>query len=229
MTAEIDPTLLPQLHMGHRARERHTERIRLATAKVSELGELSLRFASTERAPVRTDGRRENDAEHSYMLAIIAPYLAHEYYPKLDESLVALFSLIHDLPEVIVGDTPSFILTDEQREAKEAAEAAAVEELLQILPEPWNSLLVRYEQQEEPEARLVRLVDKIMPAILQVHGDGRATFRQTYGIETRAEVEEPRIKNDQKLREKYPGFPEIHDVKRLFWETSLDDMFPVGS
>lgn len=179
---------------------------------VVALGCFAARFALVERATQKVDGTKENDTEHSYMLGLIAVHLATKFYPDLDTGLVVKFALIHDAPEVIVGDTPTFAITAEQRAAKESAEEAAAKELIASLQKPWGELLERYEQQEEREARFVRLVDKMMPALMHIHGDGRATFKDSYGIKTEEQFWAARDNRAQELRDQYPEFPEIHDV-----------------
>ena len=67
------------------------------TRMAIELSELSEALALEDRTLVRhAPGRLENVAEHSLMLAIIAPAIAETYYSDLDPGLVARFAAIHD-------------------------------------------------------------------------------------------------------------------------------------
>ena len=64
------------------------------------------------------DGRRENDAEHSWHMAVMA-YLLREYAnEQVDISRVMLMCLIHDLVEIDAGDTYAYD-TENQKTQKE--------------------------------------------------------------------------------------------------------------
>ena len=55
-----------------------------------------------------TDGiRKENDAEHSWHIAVMA-VLLHEYVPEADLTKVMTMVLIHDLVEIDAGDTYAY-------------------------------------------------------------------------------------------------------------------------
>ena len=67
-------------------------------------------------------GRRENDAEHAWHMAIMA-YLLQEYSnEKIDVAKMMLMLLIHDLVEIDAGDTYAYdndgLKTQASREKK---------------------------------------------------------------------------------------------------------------
>jgi putative hydrolase of HD superfamily len=190
------------------------------------LGEFTVRFAAVERAPRYPNGDRETDVEHSYHLALSATELAADYYPDLDVGLVAQFSLVHDLPEVYTGDTWTFNISDEDRSKKEQAEKEATKKLFQELPPYTAQLLERYEQQTEPEARFVRFVDKLLPAIINIMAGQANTFKEDYGMASAAQVRANREARTAKLQAMFPEFQFIHVVRDLLSETSLEHMFP---
>lgn len=69
------------------------------------MGAVASRLVAEERTRCNhPDGRAENVAEHSFMLAKVAPELAILLYPKLDPGLVARFAIVHDDVEAYVGD-----------------------------------------------------------------------------------------------------------------------------
>lgn len=189
------------------------------------LGELTVRFASVERAPRYPDGHRENDAEHSYHLALSAVELAANYYPDLDIGLVAQYSLVHDLPESQVGDTWTFGISDEAMAKKELAESKATEKLIKELPPHTAQLLKRYEQQVEPEARFVRFVDKLTPAIINIMAGDAITFVQDHGITTIEELRAGHKARAEKLQKMFPEFQFIHLVRELISDTSARHVF----
>jgi len=181
------------------------ERVARATM---DLGRLAMRFAQVERVPRYDEASRENDAEHSFMLALVAPEIATSYFPRLDPGLVAQFSIVHDLIELETGDVATFTLSDEALESKEAAEQHALHDLADKLPRHSRQLLLRYEAQQEPEARFVRLIDKLLPVVVDIFGPGKKVMQEDYDITSSTQLVENERRLSQKLRERFPE-PEL--------------------
>jgi len=159
------------------------------------------------------------------MLGLLAPYIAKELYPELDLGLIAQFATVHDMTESVTGDVSTFKISEEERIKKEAAEKEALKILQTELPTYWADLLVRYETQTEPEARFVKVVDKIMPALMHMHGDGLAMFSGFYGVNTAHEVLEGRRPTDDSLMRDYPEFAEVIEIRKLMSVRSVEIMF----
>lgn len=127
-------------------------------------------------------GRRENDAEHSWHIALMA-YLFREYAnEEVDILRVMLMCLVHDIVEIDAGDTYAY---DAQGlETQKAREAAARERLYSILPEDQGAELAalfdEFEACETPEARFARALDNIQPMMLN-HSNGGGDWRE-HGI-----------------------------------------------
>jgi putative hydrolase of HD superfamily len=190
-----------------------------------ELSKLTIRFAKVERAPRYPTGERENDVEHSFHLALLAAELAADYYPELDIAMVTQYSLVHDLPESYVGDTWTLGIGDEDRAKKEKSEKEATDWLLRELPPHTAQLLKRYEEQVEPEARFVRLVDKLTPSIINMMAGKASTFSQDHGIKTIKELRANHKANAERLQKMFPEFEFIHMVRELISETSSEQIF----
>ena len=144
--------------------------------QVVALGELVFKFGGTDRVTYYPDGETsESDTDHTVMLAIIACSLASKCAPQLNVGRVAEFALAHDLPEVYAGDTPTLRITTAERQAKEEREAEAqgrISEEFQLLG--WVPRMIEeYESLSSPEARFVKALDKLMPAISHVLNGGR--------------------------------------------------------
>ncbi|GAB3882693.1 hypothetical protein GCM10027612_13630 [Microbispora bryophytorum subsp. camponoti] len=77
--------------------------------------------------------RRENDAEHSWHLAMMAMTLAEHAPPETDISRVVAMLLVHDIVEVDAGDT--FIYDPVAVEGQAALERAAADRIFGLLPE----------------------------------------------------------------------------------------------
>lgn len=128
------------------------------------------------------DGRAENDAEHSFMLALIAVPLAEQYYPKLDSGLVAKYALVHDLTEAYVGDTPTHNIDDTGLKNKAELERGGREQMRKeygSLAPSLVALVEDYERQTDPEARFVRMLDKLVTISIQFPNN-YATMRKAF-------------------------------------------------
>jgi 5'-deoxynucleotidase YfbR-like HD superfamily hydrolase len=145
------------------------------------------------------------------MLAFVAPLLAEEYYPYLDANLIARFATIHDAVEAYVGDTPTHDIDVSGLASKEEREKKGLEQLLldyQGLPS-FVKLISDYEEQKMPEARLVRVVDKLMPLIVHFL-EGGETLKGHIDVPGLLKNSTQRA---QKLREEYPEFGKLIDAR----------------
>ena len=113
-------------------------------------------------------GRRENDAEHAWHMAVMA-YLLREYSNEpVDIAKVMLMCLIHDIVEIDAGDTYAY---DEAGKATQhEREQKAAERIYGLLPkeqgEPLLELWEEFEAQQTPEAKFAHTMDNIQPMLL---------------------------------------------------------------
>ena len=96
---------------------------------VKNLGNIALRtiqmevdLAGVPRVPRLPNGEVEDDVQHSYSLAILAPELRKQLYPHLDNNKVQGFANAHELLEIATGDVATFNLTKKQLEEKHRRE-----------------------------------------------------------------------------------------------------------
>ncbi|MGH9594205.1 MAG: HD domain-containing protein, partial [Bryobacteraceae bacterium] len=85
------------------------------------------------RRTLLTDGsRRENSAEHSWHLALMALVLAEHADGEIDVGHVIALVVVHDLVEIYAGDTPLYdvAMAADQQER----ETAAAQTLFALLP-----------------------------------------------------------------------------------------------
>lgn len=121
------------------------------------------------RQTVLIDGsRQENDAEHSWHLAMLAMILhEHANEPGLDLLKMIKMVLIHDLVEIDAGDT--FIYDEKGNLDKAEREQAAADRIFAILPADQASelraLWDEFEQRETPEERFAAVIDRLQPLI----------------------------------------------------------------
>lgn len=144
--------------------------------KLTELARLSLQFGQVDRVTLYPDKKTfESDTDHTFMLGMFACVLQEHCAPELDRGKIAEYALIHDFVEVYAGDTVSLGLHD--KSAKEAREHQA---FLRIKNEydatfPWiGETIEKYESLIEPEARFIKVLDKLVPGITHQLNDGYA-------------------------------------------------------
>ncbi len=146
-------------------------------------------------------GRRENDAEHAWHMAIMA-YLLKEYANEpVDIGKVMLMCLIHDIVEIDAGDTYAY--DEVNLKTQKAREDAAKERIFSLLPadqkEELIALFDEFEEWETPESKFAHAMDNIQPLILN-HSNGGAdwrahgvTARQVYGRQNKTKLGSERI------------------------------------
>ncbi|NLL51129.1 MAG: HD domain-containing protein [Peptococcaceae bacterium] len=143
------------------------------------------------RQSVIADGsREENDAEHSWHLAVMAMVL-HEYAndPQLDLLKVIKMVLIHDIVEIDAGDT--FIYDVEGNSSKLEREEKAARRIFGILPkeqeEEFLSLWREFEAQQTAEAKFAAVMDRLEPLLLNSLTKGHTWNK--YGIKSNSVLE----------------------------------------
>ncbi len=127
------------------------------------------------RMNLHADGsKRENDAEHSWHLAVMAMLLEEYCAEKVDIGRVIKIALVHDLVEVYAGDT--FAYDAKGYEDKDEREKMAADKLFGMLePEQaafFRALWDEFEEKETPESRYANAVDRLQPLLLNYLTDG---------------------------------------------------------
>lgn len=120
------------------------------------------------------NGRNENDAEHSWHMALMA-YLLREYAnEEVDIAKVMLMCLIHDIVEIDAGDTYAY--DAEGLQTQKAREEAAKERIFSILPEDQrnelSALFDEFEAYETAESRFAHAMDNFQPLMLNDSNHG---------------------------------------------------------
>jgi len=112
--------------------------------------------------------RRENDAEHSWHLALMVPVLAEYADEPIDVGHTVKLVVVHDLVEIYAGDTPLY--DDELRTSQVERELAAADRLFGLLPDDqareFRALWDEFEARETPEARFAKAIDRLEPNLL---------------------------------------------------------------
>lgn len=186
------------------------------------LGKAAMDFSQVERVPRYASGERESDAEHSFMLALVAPELAVALELPLDVGLVSQYSTVHDLIELKTSDVATFLFSEDDQLQKELDEQVALRELMSELPAHTGMMVARYESQREPEARFVRYVDKLLPVIVDILGAGERVMREDYGVTNSSKLEQCHDELHERLVKKFGGeFPEIDMAHKVLCDLFL--------
>lgn len=113
-------------------------------------------------------GRRENDAEHAWHMALMA-YLLREYAEQpVDIARVMLLCLLHDIVEIDAGDTYAY--DPEGLKTQKAREEAAKQRIFSLLPADQAAELKaafdEFEEGKTPEAKFAHAMDNLQPLLL---------------------------------------------------------------
>lgn len=118
--------------------------------------------------------RRENDAEHSWHLAMMAMLLSE--YAEAEVNLVRVLKmvLIHDLVEIDAGDT--FCYDEQAIQTQADREKAAADRIFGLLPadqtSQLRSLWEEFEAKHSADARFATALDRLQPILHNYHTQG---------------------------------------------------------
>ena len=120
------------------------------------------------------NGRNENDAEHSWHMAIMA-YLFREYAnEEVDITKVMMMCLIHDIVEIDAGDTYAY--DEDGLKTQKDREDAAKQRIFSILPDEQAKELIalfdEFEAYETAESKFAHALDNIQPLMLNNSNNG---------------------------------------------------------
>lgn len=198
--------------------------MKVSYEKITELASLCLDFGKVNRMTAHQDGvTHESDTDHTVMLGIMAGAIAAKLYPHLDRGLITQFALLHDLVEVYAGDTPT--LRNASREFLESKKERETVALQRIHTEfgstfPWiTETIEQYERLDTPEARFIKVLDKIVPKVTAVLNN--AKMLNDLNVANRAEASETFTNQRLKLQALAHDMPELLDLWEHFVEKEL--------
>ncbi len=141
-------------------------------------------------------GRRENDAEHSWHMALMAYVLKEYANEKVDVAKVMMMCLIHDIVEIDAGDTYAYDL--ESLKSQKEREDKAKQRIFSILPpeqaKEFIELFDEFESFETPESKFAHALDNLQPLLLNDSNDGgdwkehNVTAKQVYDRQSKTKL-----------------------------------------
>ncbi len=142
-------------------------------AELDEIGEIleflkaAERLKTIKRTNYLSNGAPESDADHSWMLGLMAIVLSGKMANKINLEKVLMLAIVHDLAEAETGDMPLHEQLSDggAKETKAAAELAAMGKMTSLLPkklgEQIMNLWQEYEENQTAEAKFAKAIDKL--------------------------------------------------------------------
>lgn len=121
-----------------------------------------------------SNDRRENDAEHSFYVAISSMILEDYADNDIDKNKVIRMLLVHDLVEIDADDT--FAYDTLGYKTKYEREQKAADRIFSILSGKkavfYRNLYDEFEEAKTEESKFANLIDRILPIFLNYYNNG---------------------------------------------------------
>lgn len=148
-----------------------TDRLLKQLAFIQEIDKLKYIQRKTR---LFNSNRHENDAEHSWHLAMMALVLAEHANGQVDVGKVIKMVLIHDLVEIDAGDT--FLFDPSKNHLNTAEELSAAHRIFGLLPEDQQEELTaiwqEFEEGKTCEAAFAKAIDRFEPVLQNISNRG---------------------------------------------------------
>ncbi len=126
------------------------------------------------KTPLLDRSRVENDAEHTWQLALMAMVLSEHSRETVDLLRVIKMLLVHDIVEIDAGDT--FAYDHVARTTQAERELKAAERIFAILPADqaveFRALWDEFELKATAEARFANAMDRLQPTLHNFFTEG---------------------------------------------------------
>ncbi len=162
------------------------------------------------------EDRKENDAEHSWHLAILA-FMLEEYAAEpIDTLKVIKMVLLHDVVEIDAGDT--YLYDEEGYKSKAEREEKAAQRIFGLLPDDqrdeYYALWREFEDDITYESRFASILDRMQPLLLNYTKGGIAW-------------KEHGVHKEQVLSRNRPYFDASHELAEVI-ESVIEDVAAKG-
>lgn len=162
------------------------------------------------------EDRKENDAEHSWHLAILA-FMLEEYAAEpIDTLKVIKMVLLHDVVEIDAGDT--YLYDEEGYKSKAEREEKAAQRIFGLLPDDqrdeYYALWIEFEDDITYESRFASILDRMQPLLLNYTKGGIAW-------------KEHGVHKEQVLSRNRPYFDASHELAEVI-ESVIEDAAAKG-
>ena len=145
------------------------------------------------RSKLFNSDRRENDAEHSWHLAMMALVLSEYSDQKIDLLKVIKMVLIHDIVEIDAGDT--FLFDTEKDHDDSEEEKKCAERIFGMLPkkqaDEFMEIWIEFEAGTSNEAKFANSLDNLEPILQNASNEG-GTWKE-FDVDYKTVVEKKKI------------------------------------
>ena len=136
--------------------------------------EIDKMTAVLRRTMLIDKSRRENDAEHSWHIAVMAMLFSEYASEPVDIGRAVQMCVVHDLVEINAGDTFAYDTAGNLNKAEREKEAA--DKLFAVLPEDQGSFIrslwEEFDAMETADAKYAACMDRLQPFLHNVLTDG---------------------------------------------------------
>ncbi len=126
------------------------------------------------RSYLLNNERRENTAEHSWHLAMLALILVEHSNEPVDLLRVIKMVIVHDIVEIDAGDT--FLFDPKGNGDKAEREQLAADRIFGLLPDDQTSELRQlwdeFESRDTADSRFANALDRLMPLLHNYYAGG---------------------------------------------------------
>jgi putative hydrolase of HD superfamily len=140
--------------------------------------------------------RNENDAEHSWHLAMMTIVLAEHSNVPIDILKVLKMVLIHDIVEIDAGDT--FLYDETKSHSNTDAERVAANRIFGLLPkeqaDEFISVWEEFESGQTDEAKFAKSMDRLEPLLQNISNNG-GTWAE-FGVDYKKVYEKKKVIKD---------------------------------
>lgn len=130
--------------------------------------------------------RHENDAEHSWHLAMMVIVLAEYSNEPIDILKVLKMVLLHDIVEIDAGDT--FLYDTTKNHSNTDEELIAAHRIFGLLPEDmtkdFTDTWIEFEEGETNEAKFAKAMDRLEPILQNISNQGGTWTEFNVSFET---------------------------------------------
>jgi putative hydrolase of HD superfamily len=178
-------------------------------------------FATVKRNTIHNkDGIAENNAQHSFQLAIIAWFLSDKESLGLNVEKLITYALVHDIMETYSGTSPVYQRNPKAQNNKDFTEEEAINQINKEFKSfrPFLNSLSNYHSQKDEEAKFIYALDKLLPILnIELNNDD-FYFKNEVTFEKMVEIKEQKISKDKtvykyfELLKKY-----LKEETKFFW------------
>ncbi len=183
-------------------------------------------FANVYRKTITNkDDSIENNAQHSFQLAIVGWYMCQKAKLNLDVEKIIKYSLVHDLVEVYSGNYPAYSRTKDNQTSKELTEKEALNKIKQQFadfPELYSAIR-DFSEMSDDESKFVYALDKLIPILNIELNNNDFYFRSQTTFEDMKKLKSKKIATDPTVNEYFDLLQNYltEDVK-FFWPNCKD-------